>query len=143
MAQPTVFAGTKLLLKVGNGATPEVFAEPCGLTTKSFDRTAATNTNLVPDCDNPEAPAWESTDVSSLSCSLSGSGLLARESFDTWNEWFESAEGRNMQIWLGSLGYFTGSFKLTGFKLSGQRGNKIQAEISAKADGVVTWVDAP
>ncbi|MFC0243674.1 phage tail tube protein [Rhodopseudomonas telluris] len=143
MAQPTVLKGTQLLLKVGDGASPEVFAEPCGLTTKSFDRSAATSTNLIPDCADPEAPAWESTDVSALSCTFSGSGLMARESFDIWNDWFESAEGKNMQIWLGTMGHFNGNFVLTSFKLSGQRGNKVQVEVAAKADGAVAWVEAP
>ncbi len=53
-----------------------------------------------------------------------------------------SAEGKNMQIWLGTFGHYSGNFKLTSFKLSGQRGNKIQVEVSAKADGAVVWTEA-
>ena len=83
MAQPTVIAGTKLLLLVGNGAGPEVFAEPCGLTTKSFDLSASTNTTVLPDCDDPESPAWESIDINAFSASVSGSGVMATQSFST------------------------------------------------------------
>jgi predicted secreted protein len=144
MAQPVVLPGTKLLLLVGNAASPEVFAEPCGLTTKSFDLSASTNTNLIPDCADPEAPAWESTDINALSATLSGSGLLAVGSFDIWRDWFMSGEGKNMQIKLdhASLGHYVGSFKLTQLKHTGTRGNKVTIEVSAKADGAVTWVDA-
>lgn len=144
MAQPVVIAGTKLLLLVGDGASPEVFAEPCGLTTKSFDLSASTNTTLIPDCDDPEAPAWESTDVNALSCTAAGNGVMAVESFATWNDWFLSGLGKNMQIKLdhASLGYYSGSFKLTSFKLAGTRGNKVLVDVSIKNDGVVTWVDA-
>lgn len=144
MAQPTVLAGTKLLLLVGDGAVPEVFGEPCGLTTKSFDLAASTNTNLIPDCDDPEAPAWESTDINGLSGTAAGTGVMSVESFNVWNDWFMSAEGRNMQIKLdhASLGWYAGSFKLTSFKLAGARGNKVTVDLSAKSDGQVVWVDA-
>lgn len=144
MASPTVIAGTKLLLLVGNGASPEVFAEPCGLTTKSFDLSASTNTNLIPDCDDPEAPAWESTDINGLSATMTGTGVMSTEAFASWNEWFLSAQGKNMQIKLdhASLGHYTGSFKLTSFKLAGTRGNKVTVDLSAKSDGEVAWVDA-
>jgi predicted secreted protein len=144
MAKPTVIAGTKLLLLVGNGAGPEVFAEPCGLTTKSFDMSASTNTTLIPDCDDPEAPAWESTDVNGLSASGSGTGVMSTESFAVWNDWFLSAQGKNMQIKLdhASLGHYAGSFKLTSFKLAGTRGNKVTVDLSFKSDGEVVWVAA-
>lgn len=141
MAQPTVIAGTKLLLLVGNGASPEVFAEPCGLTTKAFDLSASTNTTLIPDCADPEAPAWESTDINALSAQGSGNGVMSTESFDTWNDWFLSGEGKNMHIKLdhASLGYYSGSFKLTSFKLAGTRGNKVLVDLSFKNDGAVIW----
>ena len=114
------------------------------MTTKSFDLAASTNTTLIPDCDNPEAPAWEATDINALSCTAAGNGVMAVASFGVWNDWFMSAEGKNMQIKLdhASLGYYTGSFKLTSFKLSGTRGNKVLVDVSIKNDGAVTWVDA-
>ena len=47
MAQPTTAPGTKFLILIGNGATPEVFGEPCGLTTKGMATTAASNDILT------------------------------------------------------------------------------------------------
>jgi hypothetical protein len=140
MAAPQVISGTKLLLLVGDGASPEVFAEPCGLTTKSFDMSASTNTNLI-----PEAAAWESTDINALSATASGQGVMAVESFNVWNDWFSSVEARNMQIKLDhvDLGHYAGSFKLTSFKLAGQRGNKVTVDITIKNDGPVAWVPNP
>lgn len=145
MAKPTVIPGTSLLLLLGDGADPEVFAEPCGLTTKTFDIAASTNTTVIPDCADPEAAAWESTDVNALSCSGSGQGVMAVESFAKWNAWMLSGEGKNMQIKLdhAGLGHYAGSFKLTSFKLSGTRGNKVLVDVAFKNDGEVTWVDNP
>ncbi|MBR0881846.1 hypothetical protein ABIF65_003361 [Bradyrhizobium japonicum] len=144
MAKPTVLPGTKLLLLLGDGASPETFAEPCGLTTKSFDLAASTNTTVLPDCTDPEAAAWEATDINALSASGAGTGVMAVEAFTKWNEWFLSAEGKNMQIKLdhADLGHYAGFFKLTSFKLAGTRGNKVTVDLSFKNDGEVTWVDA-
>lgn len=144
MAQPTVIAGTKLLILVGNGAQPEVFASPCGLTTRSFDLAASTNTTLIPDCDDPEAPAWEAKDVNALSATISGAGVLAVESFDLWNVWFMSAESKNIQIKLNhaELGHWEGSFIITSFKVGGERGGKATIDMTMVNDGTVVWVPA-
>lgn len=141
---PTVLPGSKLLLLVGDGADPEVFAQPCGLKTRSFNLAAATNTNTVPACDDPDAAVWETTDISSLSATGSGAGLMAAEAYATWREWFLSTQGKNMQIKLdhSSLGHYEGSFKLTGFNLTGNLGEKVSVDISFKNDGPVVWVDA-
>lgn len=145
MAQPTVLVGTKLLILVGDGATPEVFAQPCGLTTRGIDFSASTNTTLIPDCDDPEAPAWEAKDVNALSASVTGNGVMAIESFDIWNDWFQEAQARNCQIKLDSalLGYWAGQFILTGLKYGGQRGQKVTVDITMANTGAVTWVPAP
>jgi len=139
MTKPTTFAGTALIIKVGDANSPEVFAEPCGLTTKGFDEKSATNTNIIPDCDNPEALAWESTDVSSRSVEISGQGLLAQEALATWNAFKADPNGRNCQIYLGTNLYATGLFKVTDFKITGARGNKVQVDITIKSDGEVTY----
>lgn len=145
MAKPKVIAGTKLLLLVGDGASPEIFAEPCGLTTKGFELTVSTNTTVIPDCDDPEAPAWESTDPNALSGAATGSGVMAVASFTVWNQWFLGASPKNMQIKLDDpeLGYYSGSFLLTSFKLAGVRGNKVTVDVTIKNDGEVIWTDNP
>lgn len=141
MAQPTVLVGTKLLILVGDGNSPEMFSEPCGLTTKSFDLGASTNSTLLPDCDDPSAPAWEAKDVNALSATVSGSGVMAVESFDTWQEWFMSATPRNIQIKLddSALGQWEGSFIISALKYGGQRGQKVTIDVTLVNDGAVSW----
>lgn len=144
MAQPTVLVGTKLLILVGDGASPEVFSQPCGLTTRGIDFSASTNSTLIPDCDNLEAPAWEAKDVNALSASVTGSGVMAVESFATWNDWFQEALARNCQIKLdsASLGHWAGAFLLSGLKYGGQRGQKITVDITLANTGAIVWVPA-
>ena len=145
MAQPTVLAGTKILVLVGDGASPEVFGEPCGLTTKSFELSASTNSTLIPDCADPELPAWEAKDINALSAQLTGSGVMAVESLATWRDWFMAAEAKNAQIKIDddSLGYFSGSWILSSMKLGGQRGQKITLDVTLVNTGAVTWIDNP
>lgn len=143
MAQPTVIVGTKLLILVGDGATPEVFGQPCGLTTRGFDLAASTNSTLIPDCDDPEAPAWEAKDVNALSATISGSGVMAIEAFPTWNDWFMNAQSKNIQIKLDdpALGYWQGSFIMSATKFSGVRGQKVNIDVTMVNDGAITFVD--
>lgn len=144
MAQPTVLAGTKLLILVGNGASPEVFSQPCGLTTRGVTFNASTNSTLIPDCADPEAPAWEAKDVNALSAQVTGSGVMAVESFATWNDWFQSAAAKNCKITMDdpSLGYWLGQFVLTSMKVGGQRGQKITLDLTLDNTGAVPWTDA-
>lgn len=153
MAQPTVISGTKLLILVGTGGdspgSPDVFSEPCGLTTKNFALTASTNTTLIPDCANPDLPAWEAKDVNSLAAEVTGSGVMAAESFHTWLDWFLGATERACRIQLVSptslplsLGYFQGSFILTNLTYGGQRGQKVTLDLTLSNNGALTFVAA-
>jgi predicted secreted protein len=141
MAAPTVLTGTKLLILVGDGASPEVFSQPCGLTTRTFDLSASTNTTLIPDCDNPDAPAWEAKDVNALSATVSGSGVMALESFDTWNDWFMAATSKNCQIKMDDplAGYWAGSFILSSLKYGGTRGQKVTIDLTLVNNGAITF----
>lgn len=144
MAQPTVLSGTKLLILVGDGASPEVFAAPCGLTTTGINFTASTNSTLLPDCEDPEAPAWEAKDINGLSAQVTGTGVMAVESFEVWNDWFQSADLKNCQIKLddAALGHWAGQFVLSSLKYGGQRGNKVTVDVTLDNSGAVPWVPA-
>jgi hypothetical protein len=135
LATTTTFG--KFLIKLGNGASPEVFSAPCGLNARGFDRKAATNTTNVPDCDDPDAPSWLESDVTSLSWSLTGSGVAASEDFDTWDAWFTSALSKNVQITLDTK-VWTGAAKLTGLKLTGTRGSRNTFDVTIEGDGILT-----
>ena len=146
MAAPTVISGTKLLILVGDAGSPEVFAEPCGLTTKTFDLAASTNSTLIPDCADPDAPAWEAKTVNALSATISGAGVMAIEAHTTWEAWFMSALAKHVQIKLNNatgLGYYSGSFILTALKYNGTRGQKVTVDLTMVNDGTLIWTAIP
>lgn len=138
MAKPTTFRGTSLLIKIGNGADPEVFAFPCGLTTNGLNRSAETNDVSVPDCADPDAPAWTEREVSTMSWEASGSGVLASESVSIWDAWHASGLPRNVQVDVGAAGTgrrYTGQALLTSYNITGERGSKVQVEVTLSGDG--------
>lgn len=147
MAKPKTAASSKLLILLGDGATPEVFTAPCGLTTKGLNFSAETNDVMVPDCDNPDDPAWTERVVSSLSGTITGSGVLAMESLPVWRAFFFSGAARNCRVRLAvpladNGGHFEGRFLLTSFEITGEIGNKVQVSVELMNDGEVAWVAA-
>lgn len=134
MAQAETIRFSLFKIELGDGASPEVFAAPCGLNSRGFSRTAATSDTNVPDCDDPDAPSWLERDVVSLSASLSGSGVVADEDFDVWDEWFDGAESKNVKVTLGTR-VWIGPMKLSALNVTGERGQRVNFEATLDSDG--------
>lgn len=147
MAKPTTVAGSKLLIMLGDGNSPETFAAPCGLTTKSLNFAASVNEFNVPDCADPDAPMFTERLVSALSAGVTGNGVLAMESLDEWRNWFDSGLAKNIHVSINEPlasggGYYRMSAVLTGFNIGGNQGEKMTVEVTIQSDGEWTWVPA-
>lgn len=145
MAKPTTFTFGQFLIQVGDGASPEVFSEPCGFTQKGFNQTANMQETSVPDCSDPDAPAYIERAVDTLSSEVSASGVLAGEAFTTYQTWFDSAASKNVRIYIkgSSGGYYSGSYLLSGFNVTNSRGQKHNVDITLVSDGQWTWNAGP
>jgi len=143
MAKPVTLPFGSFLLKVGDGATPEVFVAPCGFTQRSLQLTANTNTTQVPDCDDPDAPSWDEADVSSMSGQINGQGVLAKEAFPIWNEWFLSGAPRNIRAEYKGLGHYEGTAILTSLQFDSNIGEKIAINVTIQNSGEWTFVEEP
>lgn len=135
MARATTQTFGQFQILVGDGETPEVFSPLCGLTSKGVQRTASTNSTVVPDCDDEDLPGYEEQDVASISVTISGSGVWARQNHDDMLKWFRSASRknikiRNMGVAAGEIEYEEGPAILTQLNQTGERGGKVQAEIA-------------
>jgi hypothetical protein len=147
MAKPTTFSASKLYISLGNGGSPEVFTVPCGLTTRGITLTKNTNDVTVPDCDDPDAPAWIERAVENLSGEATGSGILAAEALPTWQAAFNSTVSRNVRIGINAPpasngGYYAGKAHLTSFGVTGDLGDKLQVAVTIVSDGEWVWVPA-
>lgn len=147
MAKPITAAASKMLVKIGDGGSPEVFEAPCGMSTKGINFTKNTNEVNVPDCDDPDAPSWIERGVVSMSAEISESGILSMADLDTWQDFLDSTISRNVQVWLDLPlaehgGHWDGKFLLTGFNVTAEQGNKVQAAVTMQSDGPVVWTPA-
>lgn len=137
--KPTTQKGSQFLIKIETDASPQVFAAPCGISTKGIDFSASTNETNVPDCDDPDAPQWVERVVQSLSAGLNAAGIMAEESYGTWRDWYLAATKRAVRIYVGGLGYYYGDFLLTAFKTTGNIGEKVQVDLTMQNDGQIQW----
>lgn len=150
MAKPVTASWSKLLIMVGNGAGPEVFAAPCALISKGISLTADTSDSNVPDCDSPDLPSWVNRVVRSLTAGVTGSGRLALGAAGSgvWRAWFLSGAAKNCRIKIdvplaNDGGYYAGSFVLTAMNITGNESDgKIGVDVTMASDGEVTWVPA-
>jgi predicted secreted protein len=137
--------GTQLYIKVGNGATPEVFTHPCLINMKrGIKFGTSTNKVIVPDCDNPEDPAWTEAIKDGLTATIDGAGKLDAAALPTYDAWFRSKDPKNVQIWLGTKGYWQGAFALTGWELNGDRNDYVDASVTLENAGALgAWTPQP
>lgn len=140
MAEPTSIEGTQVTIRVGDGGSPETFSHPCLINAeRGVSFTKSNNDVIVPDCTNPEDPAWRQIAHDSIACAVSGAGILDNvlATIQAYDSWFRGSTRKNVRIYLGSVGYWQGSFDLTTFEVTGERGNKALVNIALDSDGAV------
>lgn len=153
MARPTTLAFSKFVLMLGDGASPETFAAPCGLTSRGVNETTTFQETVIPDCDDEDAPAWVDRDADSQSATFSGSGNLAKENFGIYREWKRSGQPKRCRIYYfegedgdelpeSAVGYDEGLFVCSTVNATGERGRRVQLEIELLSTGELTWHDA-
>lgn len=139
MVQAVVIGFDKLKVELGDGGTPETFEVPCGLTTKAFNRSKNLNETNIPDCDDESAPSWVGRDVVSLTWGVTGDGVLAEQSIDAWEDFFNTTESRNVRVTIdlptSTDIIYTGKAHLSTFNTTGNRGEKVLVNIEMAGDG--------
>lgn len=138
MTAISALRGTQLYIKISDGNSPETFAHPCLINTKRGIKFASsTNKVIVPDCDNPEDPAWQQAIKDALSASIDGAGVLDNKSatITAYDSWFTGKDSKNVQVWLGTMGYWAGAFQLTGWEITGDRNANCEATVTLESDG--------
>lgn len=147
MTKVETFNGSKVLVKVGDGEDPEVFAHPCLInTSRSIQGSATTVDSNVPDCADMDAPSWTEREKDALSYTITGEGLLHRSDIADYMAWLKSPNTKNIQAvvadGLSGAMVLSGAFHLTEFQVSGGgRKEKVTCSITLVSDGVVS--DAP
>ena len=148
MPAPVTARPGRFVISLGDGGSPEAFVAPCGFTSKSFTWSRNLAEVTIPDCDDPDAPFWQSRDVESLSCSVSGEGVLAAEAVPTWLAVLNSLDAVNVQIEItftnGSILLIEGAMQMESLELGAQQGQRVSINVSMQSDGPMTqtWTAA-
>lgn len=151
MAAVKTLNGEKLLIKIGDGATPtETFTHPCLINTdRGITISADVTEILVPDCDLPDLPGWKQRLKDGMSAEISGAGRLHTPDLEAFFNWVSTDVAKNVRVETSGVsganggGYMAGAFKCTSLNVTGPRKNLTDVEITLMSHGVVTWVDLP
>lgn len=148
MAIPTTLPFKAGALYLESSTTPGTYNKLCGFDKLEFSIEKEKNDTTIPDCDDPDAPAWIQRDVVSLSGGFKASGILAKESFPEIRAAMLSTVSQNCRLLLSGLGStvplpnhrMTGKFFID-VQIAGERGNKFQIDITGESDGEIIMAD--
>src|SRR5690606_31544391 len=105
-------------------------------------RSKTLNSVNVPDCDDPDAAAWEERDVQSMSASINGSGVLAKSAVPIWEAALASTDSIECEVELeypdGDSDIYTGLFHLESFEVTGALGERVKVSVTMQSDGEIS-----
>ena len=143
MATTTV-AFSKVLIKKGDGASPEDYAQPCLINgSRAIQITASYSEDVIPDCDNPDDPAQILRQADSISVTINGAGKLHQNDAKTYVDLALGGASANWSIEVGTAGA-TGAFKIqapfvvTDFSINTQRPTTAECDISLASSGLTS-----
>lgn len=138
---------SKFLLLLGDGADPEVFAQPCALNTRGIKQSATTQDTSSPDCTDEDAPVWVQKMIDLLSASVSAAGKLSLADLPTFQTWFSTGTPKNVRMKVDDVlanngGYWAFAAVLTEVDVTAQSKQLAEISLSIEASGEVVWVPA-
>ncbi len=146
MAQATTIKGGKIRVLLGNDADPIGYAAPCGFTQRSITLNKGLEEVNIPDCNDPDKVDWVGRDATSLSMAISGEGVLASESVDTWLEGFESIESIPVKVeweFPAKTITWTGRMHIESMEVGANNGQRATNNVSLQSDGEMVRVTTP
>lgn len=144
MTQLTSIKGTQLQIRVDNGltGTNQAYAHPCMINAaRGLDLTSNGQDENIPDCADPDALAWTTHTKATLGGQISGAGMLDATNYSTFYSWFITDTGKTVKVDLNGTvgGVVTGSFKLTQLAITGDRGKRVEVNLTMKSDGALSY----
>ena len=150
MSLPTEFDFA--LIKLGNGATPEVFTAICGLQDATINRTVNTQDRFVRDCTAPGSVPERLVKVTGRQTDITGTGLTNADEVAGVEAALGAVKNYKIEVYkdLGPddpagelLGTWAGAFVLTAANNTIPREASASFEITLVSNGAVTWTAAP
>ncbi|MEQ8292485.1 MAG: phage tail tube protein [Roseovarius sp.] len=139
---------TRLVIQLGDGEDPEVFAHTCGANTFGVTLTNNLGENVVLDCDDPlDVPAAIVRHLESQDTSCTIAGMVSTAAWPTWRAWADSGSEKNIKIFLDESaanngGDWTLPAYLESLELGKENGGKVTFTANISGAGQRVWTDA-
>ena len=138
-----VVDGEKILVQIGDGADPEVFAHDCLINTgRSINLTASVSEQSIPNCVDPSQPDKIVRRVDSTDSNISGDGKLHSSSTLAWMQRVGTTvnvRARQAGVWR-----IAGAYIVSEFSVTGTNREYATARVSlVQADAPVIGADVP
>lgn len=137
------------LVKMGDGAGPEVFTLICGLTDVTINKGAQTNDRYVRDCAKPGEVAFRKVRTSGRSMDISATGLSNVDTIEDLDAALGQSKNYKIELYNEDgtdagelLGTYSGAFVMTAANMGVPRDNAASGDISLASDGAWTYTPA-
>ncbi len=138
------------LVKMGNGATPEVFTTVCGLQDATVNRTVNTQDNFVRSCIAPGSVPERRVKATGRQSDITGTGLTNKDEVTRVEAALGIVKNYRIEVYEDNgtstgllLGTWAGPFMMTSANNSIPRESNAAFELTLVSDGAMTWTAAP
>ena len=142
--------GREVLVKIGDGESPEVFTTIFGMTTAGLTINNNSYANTTPDQTTPGGQLHQSLRTGVRSMQISGSGIFEDDA--AYTALLNVAVGTgvsdltdavaNFQLIVPDLGTFEGSFHVTELQNEGEMEGDVTYSVTLDSAGVITFTAA-
>ncbi len=138
MAYVVPVLGSQILIKIGDGATPEVFTHANAVnTTRGVTLSTEVEADDLTNLSDQSLPAGKFRRVKSNDCKIDGAGMMDAASTFEWMQRWQTGEVFNAKITDGNW-IIDGKFVLTNFQLSADRTKPGENQITLEQAEPVT-----
>lgn len=128
--------GRLLLIKIGDGNSPEVFANLCGVKTQSFNLGANEVDTTIPNCNDPGSKVQRTIEPGIVNRTFSGSGaFVSGGTQEILMGHVNAATVFNAQVVVPGLGEYEGSWMVSDFEFTGEMEGNMEFSATFSAAG--------
>ncbi len=119
--------GRTLLIKIGDGNSPEIFSNLCGIKTRSFTLSSDRVDTTVPNCANPGAKVVQTSRPGVQAVSFTGAGkVIVGANTSAFMAYVRDNEPFSAQVVVPGDGTYEAQWVVTNFELSGDETNTME-----------------
>lgn len=134
------------IIKVSDGASPEVFTTACGIQNVTINQVANTTDRFVRDCAKPGQVPFRKSKTTGRQADVTGAGLTDKTQIGVFSAALGLDKNYLIELYQDNdtdtgvlLGTVAGAFKMTAANLNIQRDGDSTAEITLASQGPWAW----